>query len=198
MHALAVAGLLGGLLGVLAPRTPAGAASAPYYGYATGTVAHGDLLQLGLTGPRVVDVDEAFSGATVDSAGYTGSILNEMAQPVRPKLPSAVAKASDRSYSRASGLEVGLATNVPNDPDGNQLKLPSTVSESGAPPSTPSAAGQTPPNCFVVNEVLGSQIPANPLVYASILRSRAQANWSDTSCILGQPISYGDGHGADP
>lgn len=183
MNALAVAGLLGGVVGVVVPIAPAGAATGPYYGYATGTVAHSDLLQLGLTGPRVVEVDEAFSGATVGSGGYSGAILNEMAQPVRPK----AAKATDRSYARGSGLEVGLATNVPNDPNGSQLKLPSTVSEAGAPPST----------ALVTNEVLGSQIPANPLAYVSVLRSRAQANWNDSSCILGQPISYGEAYAAD-
>jgi len=181
MTALAVVATVAGVLGAM--PTPASAATAPYYGYATGTVAHSDVLQLGLTGPRVLEVDEAFSGATVSAAGYTGAILNEMAQVVRPK----GAKATDKSYSRGSGLEVGLAQNVPNDPNGNQLKLPQAVSEAGAPPST----------ALVTNEVLGSQIPANPLVFLSLLRSRAQSNWSDTTCILGQPISYGEAYAAD-
>jgi hypothetical protein len=179
LRTAAAVALVGGLVSAIPVATTAAAdTSGPYFGYATGTIIHADALQQAST--RLANAEVAQASAVVGSAGFTGGTLNEMLQPVRPK-----AAKGDRSYGRGSSVEAGLNQTTPNDPDANQLKLPSTVSEAGAPPSTP----------LVTNEVL--KLPANQLVYASLLRSRAQANWNNDTCILGQPISFGQSYAVD-
>ncbi|MDP1795020.1 MAG: hypothetical protein Q8K63_12875, partial [Acidimicrobiales bacterium] len=42
----------------------------PVFGFATGTPLHLDALQLGLTGPRVADVEVGFSSTNVNSNGF--------------------------------------------------------------------------------------------------------------------------------
>jgi hypothetical protein len=157
-----------------------GAVTGTFSGYATGTYLHADALQVGVAGPRVADVEVGFAGGAVSSSGLAGSaIRNEMDQAVKP------AATGGKSYGGGSAAEVGLATSVPNDPNGNQVKLPTTATKASAPPST----------ALATNDLL--KLPLNPLVYADIMRAQAQALWNDNACILGQPLDYSMGHVAD-
>jgi hypothetical protein len=144
---------------------------AHFSGYASGTVVHADLLQSG--GTRVANADEAFSGSAVNSDGLT-KINNEVQRPVVP------ANAAKNSYGRGSAIEANLLAE--NDAEADLTLI--GKSESIAPPST---------NL----DTQDIQLPANPLVYASLLRGQSQALWSDSQCIVGRDISFGRGHAAD-
>jgi hypothetical protein len=148
---------------------------AHFSGYATGTVLHADALQT--SGTRLVDVEEAFTGSAVRSDGLTPRIKNEMDREVTPAAPG------KKSQGRGSGVEVGLV-NAPPDTEPNALILTSK-SESLAPPSTNLDTQDITP------------LPANPLVYASLLRGQSQALWAEDQCIVGRDISFGRGHAAD-
>ena len=168
------------MLAFLAPVS-AGAqvpsSQAAYSGYSTGTAVHADALQLAVGGPRIVDGEVAFSGASANSQGIDAAVVNEMSQAVQP------AQSGKKSYGRGSGLELGVGTSTPNTPDANQLIL-SSLAEAAAPPSTE----------LVTKEV--GPVAVDPLAYASLLRGQAQAIWNET-CVIGQPISYGLGYAAD-
>src|SRR2546428_934937 len=92
----AMIAMVGWVAAILA--VPAGASvDGTFSGYATGTFLHADALQAGITGPRVADVEEGFSGTAVSSSGLAGpAILNEMDQAVKP------AAAAGKSYASAS------------------------------------------------------------------------------------------------
>lgn len=154
------------------------AASGPYGGYSTGTVLHADALQAAATGPRVVDGEVAFSGASANSAGLGTAIDNEMSQAVQP------VSAGKASYGRGAGLELGLGTTTPNNPDANQAILAS-LAEASAPPIGPLVTKEAGP------------IPASPLAYASLLRGQAAAVFDPNVCTIGQPLAYGLGFAAD-
>src|SRR5438067_6179040 len=181
---------------------------ADFHGYSTGTAVHTDALQAALVGPQVANVEEAFSGASVASQGTStlnagntalpppsppnegigasprqkGTITNEMGQVVQPTLPGTDPKLpGDRSFARGSGLEVGLGKNVPN--TGGQIAVTAKVQVSAPPPTTDlKEAGP---------------IKGDPLVFASLLRGQASADWNNDRCILGKPISEGLGFAAD-
>jgi LPXTG-motif cell wall-anchored protein len=61
------------------------------------------------------------------------------------------------------------------------------LAEASAPPSSD----------LITKEILGTQIPGNPLIFASLLRGQAQARWNPNSCILGAPTDFGLGYSAD-
>src|SRR6266542_1771719 len=145
---------------------------ANFSGYATGTVVHADALQA--SGLRCVDAEEGFTGSAVNSNGLAGTIKNEVDRVVSP------AAASKNSYGRGSAVEVGLG----NAPDAENQVILAGKSESAAPPSTN----------LDTQEIA---LPANPLVYASLLRGQSQALWSNDQCIVGRDISFGRGHAAD-
>jgi LPXTG-motif cell wall-anchored protein len=185
--ALAVAVLTAaGMLAVFTPgpASAQGGASfaggASFSGYSTGTSVHADVLQI-QGAPRLANADVATSGGSTDTNGVK-AINNEMDEPV------ATANPSKDSYGRGSGAEIGLGTTVP-DPaakDTNQIIL-SGLAEASAPPTSD----------LVTKEILGTQIPGNPLLYASLLRGQAQARWSNSSCVFGAPTDYGLGYAAD-
>jgi hypothetical protein len=147
---------------------------ADFSGYATGNIAHVDVAETAPDAAKLADVEEAFTGAAVNSKGLT-EIQNEMNRIVSP------ADASKRTYGRGSGLELGL--NV--DPaTANQLEL--QRADAAAPPNSGP----------VMEEVIG--LPVNPIAYASLLRGAAEANWSNSStCVLGRDLSNGLGYAAD-
>src|SRR5207248_1182633 len=103
---------------------PGGAA---FNGYATGTVLHADIGPLQTGTPRIVDGEVASSGEATNSANLATAINNEMDQAVSPSL------GAKNSYSRGSGLEVGLGTTLPNNPNINQIILASLAQQSAAP-----------------------------------------------------------------
>jgi hypothetical protein len=101
-----------------------------------------------------------------------------MAEVVQP------ARSAKHSYGQGSGLQLGLGTTLPSDPGANQLIL-AGLAEADAAPTTP-----------VVTKEVGP-VPAGPVAYASLLRGQAAAAWSDTSCVLGQPLAFGRGYAED-
>jgi hypothetical protein len=152
-------------------------ALAPFSGYSTGTAVHAGALESGTT--RLVDSEIAFSGANVNSGGLGAALTNEMAQGYQ-----SVAKAGDKSAGRGSGLEIGVATTVPDVTNANQINPGSTV-QAFAPASTALLTKEFVP------------VALDPIVNATTLRGQAQAVFSDSVCVLGQPISSGLGYAAN-
>lgn len=165
---------------------PASAATAPTpflssdsYAAATGTMLHlGGVMSA--TG-QLVTVEDAFSGATVAPQGLDTAYVNEMKALVQPKLPGTGDLDGSKSYGRGSGLEVGLQKNYPTTDNNAMLQR---------------VAVSAPASKSKKDQVL--QAPANPVVDASVLRGSAEANWDPNgTCILGKPISLGEGYAAD-
>src|SRR5205085_7521382 len=138
--------------------------------------------------PRLVDGEEAFTGAAANTAGLSGGVLNEMKQNVSPSL------AGKNSYARGSGLELGLGTTVPDSSKAaNQAIIAGLAQQSAFPVNS---FGDTPgKDGSVVKEV--GPIPGDPLVYASLLRGQAAARWNPNFCVLGAPLGFGLGFAAD-
>ena len=155
-------------------RTTASNAHATFSGFATGDVLHADAIEA--AGSRLVNVDEAFSGAVVNTRGLASSIQSEMHTLVQPALTA------KKTYARGSGLEVGLGL-----PAGaaNQLKLAGLAQAAAAPTSK------------LIHKEIGP-FKLNPLAWASLLRGQAAADWpAGDTCPIGHDISRGDGYAAD-
>lgn len=169
------------LLTALVPTAgqPASAqvALAPFSGYSTGTAVHAGALQSGTT--RILDSEIAFSGANVNSAGLGAPLSNEMTQAYQT-----VAKAADKSAARGSGLEIGLTTEQANVTGANQINPGSTV------------AAFAPVSTALLSKEF-QNLNVTPLAAATLLRGQAQAIYSDSVCVLGQPISSGLGYAAN-
>ena len=148
-----------------------------FSGYSTGTAIHTGVIESGTT--RLEDTEIAFSGANVNSGGLGAALSNEMAQAYQ-----SATDASDKAAGRGSGLEIGLATTVPNLTNANQINPGSTV-QAFAPASTGLLTKEFIP------------VDLNPIVNATTLRGQAQAIYSDSVCVLGQPISFGLGYAAN-
>ncbi|MEX2556305.1 MAG: hypothetical protein WEB06_11800 [Actinomycetota bacterium] len=172
-----VAALLVALLAIAVVAIPASAVpfdEADFSGYATGQVLHADALHA--TGVNVANVEEAWTGAAVDSKGLTSAIKNEAG------LDRTViaAQPTKKTAGRGSGLELGLGV---DDDTANDLQI--QIAEAAAPPNT-----------STMDELLG--LPASPIAYASLLRGAAEANWSNSStCVLGKDLSNGLGYAAN-
>ena len=170
--------IVAALSGVMPTAEAATPNEQPFTGYATGTVQ-----SVGI-GAGAITVDAAWSGSSVASAGLgtftqgpgaaAGTINNEMGREIQPKLP-ATAVAPKLVGTKSYGL--GDPLNIFGQP------VPARVQVS-APPSASDSA-----------ELL--TLPVDVLAYADVLRSTAQANWNDNTCILGRPISEGVGYAAD-
>jgi hypothetical protein len=167
--------LLGGT-----PISPAQIAHAqtdqPFSGYATGTQVSANALQL--PEAQVLNAQQAFAGATVDSEGLDTPILNEMETLVQPSLPGF------NSHGRGTGLELGALQGYE---ELNAILL-SGLAQATAPPPE----GFPDP----VTTVLGP-IDVPPVIYAGLLQGQAQALFDPTTCVIGQPISYGAGEAAN-
>lgn len=150
---------------------------ADFSGYSTGTAMHADALKSGTT--LLEDTEVAFSGANVNSRGLGDALSNEMEQAYQT-----AAEAGDRAAGRGSGLEIGLATTVPNLTNANQINPGSTV-QAFAPESTGLLTEEFIP------------VDLDPIIQATTLRGQAQAIYSDKVCVLGQPISSGLGYAAN-
>ena len=150
---------------------------APFSGYSTGTAVHAGALQVGTN--RIVDSEIAFSGANVNSAGIGAALSNEMTQAYQ-----VAADAGDKSAGRGSGLEIGLTTEQANVTNANQIN-PGTTVQAFAPTSTDLLSKEF------------QNVNVAPLAAATLLRGQAQAVYSDSVCVLGQPISAGLGYAAN-
>src|SRR5687767_8857759 len=147
---------------------------APFSGYSTGTAVHIDGLQNGAT--RLVDTEVAFSGANVNSAGLGAALINEMDQAYQQATTEA-----DMAAGRGSGAEVGVVSVTPNVNGANQVNPGSTV-QAFAPVST----GLLRANFL--------DLDLDPVINSGYLEGQAQAVYSDSVCVLGQPISSGLGY----
>jgi hypothetical protein len=170
-----VAALLVTVVALAVAAVPASAVpfnEADFSGYATGQVLHADALAA--SGVNVANVEEAWTGAAVDSKGL-GQTVNEVDRIVVP------AQASKKTYGRGSGLELGLGVDQATE---NQLQL--QKAEAAALPPTTQASPTIELN------------QAAPLAYASVLTGEAEARWSSSStCVLGQDLAAGRGFAAD-
>ena len=157
-----------------------------FAGFATGTAVHVDALQAGLTGPRVADVNLAFSAANTNSDGFTANRASEVQLNLQP---DDLAFAGKNASARGSGLAVGLVT--PELPaDAGDLLEETFAGAVGGPNAAPD-----------IHDLLGDPngLGLSPLAYASLLHSEAATNWSETPCLSSAafPISTGRGYAAD-
>ena len=204
--ALVAGGLLGALVaatgGVPAqaqaakPGVPfgGGATAAQFSAHASGSLVHAKALEAAVEGPRIVDAEVGFSNAAFNSAGVEGGIDNEMGVAVVPAGGSADAQldsAGKESYAKGSGVEVGLAQDLPAQ-DTEQIELTQAAGASHPPARSD---GEDPPNAASSGLVTSSlvDVPAGPLLFASAARGKAGAVWNPQTCIAGQPISFGEG-----
>jgi hypothetical protein len=179
----------GGLtyVGAAAVTTSDRTTPASFAGFATGSSLHADAIQAALVGPRIADVDEAFAGATVNTAGLPGTMANEFGESIQPDDVT-----GKQAAARGSGLEVGLATDLPagvNDPNTHQVLLAGQA-DATARPDTPTVTKQIGP------------VNLDPIAFASLLTGQAQAQFGDLlgrcpSLPLVNPFSRGRGDAAD-
>lgn len=173
------------VLTLLAALVPTGAQSASaqvaplaqFSGYSTGTAVHVGALSSGTT--QLVDTEVAFSGANVNSAGLGAPLVNEMNQGFQDLAP-----AGAKSAARGSGVELGVGTTTPNITNQNQINPGSTV-QAFAPASTKLLQAEMGP------------VNLDPIINATLVRGQAQAIYSNSVCVLGQPISSGLGYAGD-
>lgn len=172
-----------------AVATPSNASS--FSGYATASTLHVNAVQVAATGPVLENTAVAFSGASVNSKGLTAPITNEMGLGVQPATPE------QESYGRGSALEVGLAKNIPNNPDTNQVIL-AGLAEAKARPLSPAEGSPNPSQTALVTKEQLKQT-VNPVAFASVLRGQALATWNDESVLsmLGNPLGFGLGYADD-
>lgn len=158
----ALAALLLVTIGMQASAQTGGA----FWAHATSTAVHADALRT--DDGRLLDVEVSFSGASINSAGYSSAVRNEVGRIVSP------ASGRARSAARGAALEAGL--NVGNDAD-NQL-IVAGKAESSAPGGEESVKQIGP-------------LKAAPLAWASLLTGRANALYAGNQCVLGDDASRG-------
>ncbi|MGI8751151.1 MAG: LPXTG cell wall anchor domain-containing protein [Acidimicrobiales bacterium] len=165
-----------------ATTTPTPFGSAVFNGYASGDEVHLGAVTLGTT--QLADVEQAFSGATTNSAGLASVFTDPTGPPTGISPPAVIQPAepaSVKAYGMGSGLEVGLANSTTAGTDLNQILL-SGKAQSIAPPNSPAVTKQT-------------AIPSSlsPLISGAALIGRSSALYDPNVCPLGQPLSYGLG-----
>ena len=199
--ALAVGGMF---VATASHPTKAAVTSGPFSGFATGTAEH---ISVGDAPPtRIVDAEAAFSRAGMNSEGLL-PVNNEVGEAIVPKDLESVAKkstASFNSYGGGTGVEAGLGTTIPNNPDINQIILGGLAEQAADPPTPPSDVTNDPATNGFVTKDLANINQANPLLYANLLRGQGKANWTDNTnladpnpCGAKQPLAFGLGHAAD-
>ena len=149
-------------------------ADAHFGGYASATELHLGAVTAGTT--TLAGIDQAFSGASTNTAGLTTGIRSETGVTVQPTLG-----ASTNSYGRGSGLEVGLGTSTVAAGDPNQITLAGLAQASAAPDGPAQTKSIGPLNLA-------------PVVSASLVDGKAAATWFPATCPIGQPLSYGNGN----
>jgi hypothetical protein len=170
---LAAAAVLGALLiGAPAPAVAQSLTDQPFTAYGTGTAVAAQALQLGAT--QLAGVQAAFSGGSVASQGLGGPINNEFGQNVQPPLNA------KNAYGRGAGIEIGVATPIPQGTDLNQIIL-SGRAEASAPP----------PSALVDKQIA---LNLNPIAFSSTLRGQAKALFDPAVCPIGRPLTFGLGN----
>ena len=219
--ALVAGGLLGSLLAVGNGGPVQAAQSAPatfpgdaaFSGHASGVNVYADALTVGAApeddptapaGPAIAQAGISFSGAATNSQTFTSRVTNEMNEVVVPAngdpAEVGVDSAGKEGYGKGTGLDLGVAQDLPSDGDG-QLALGGVAHAASAPPERSDADADppgTPPNGAETGLVLEelATVPVSALAYVEAIQGRAAAVWNDKTCILGQPIAYGEGKAA--
>jgi hypothetical protein len=148
---------------------------ANYSGAANGTLIHVGALSTSTL--KLAGVEQAFSAATVASQGLAGPVQNEEQALMQPN------EAGHQAYGRGTGAEVGIGTTITPTPatDPNQIIL-AGLAESVATPNSPPVTKQVGP------------VDASPILKAALLTGQAATVFDPNVCVVGQPISFGDGH----
>jgi hypothetical protein len=152
--------------------------------YASGTALHLDALQAGPTGPRLADVEAAFSAVNADSNGFTAPArLTENSIGTQPGSDTPATFVGKNASARGSGLELGLGNDVPDNV--RDLVLAAEAQATAPPDKLPDTHDLGP-------------VPVSPLLYASLLHSDALAQWQNSTCLTTPqaPIAYGRGYAA--
>jgi uncharacterized repeat protein (TIGR01451 family) len=167
---------LAGLIGSTGASAQVPVSQAQFSGFATGATLHTGAVSNGAT--TLAELDQAYAGAAVDSAGLNKQIVSEINTVVQDPAPGKNAGA------RGSGVELGIGQNNPI--ANNQLILAQKASATAAPSSSDK-------HNISLNGAL------NPILDATLLEGRAAANWPSNGpgCILGKDISNGFGHAAN-
>lgn len=168
--------VLGGLLAV----SPMSVGAAPISGQAFAAYGSGNALvveALSLGADQVAGVYAASSGGGVNSAGLNTPVFNEFGFNIAPATPGR------NAVGRGTGLEAGLLTPDPQPDTVNQALLAGLA-----------IAFAPPPSPLVTEEVA---LPADPVVFASLLRGQAQATYDPTFCPIGRPLTYGLGQASN-
>jgi len=169
--------VLAATIGGVGSPSPAQPVSDQSFGaYGSGATVGLNAVQLGTT--QVANVQAAFAGQAVSSDGLTSPIVNELGFAVQPPLDG------DNAFGRGTGLEVGLVTPTPGIPDPNQILL-AGLAEATAPP----------PSGLVTRQI--GPVPLDPIAFANLLRGQAQATFDPRTCVVGQPLAFGQGEAAN-
>jgi LPXTG-motif cell wall-anchored protein len=173
---LTVAATLAALAGTATVGAQVPVTDQAFAGYGSGAAVSANVLQLGAT--QTLNVQQAAAGQSTNSQGLPDEgLFNELGYVVQPQ------GISDRNaFGRGTGAELGLVTPVPN-PDPNQILL-AGLAEAAA-----------PPNSGLVEEQIGP-VELGSVLYANLLRGRAQATFDPNICVIGKPFSYGEGEAA--
>lgn len=138
--------------------------------YGTGTVVGLNVLRLGNV--QALNAQVGFAGQAMNSKGLGSAITNELGYIAQPSQPTKT------SYGRGTGLEIGLLTPHPSNPDPNQILL-AGLAQSSAPPIAGPVVKQIGP------------INLGPILWANLLRGKAQATSDPSTCTVGKPVSFG-------
>ncbi|MDQ3932537.1 MAG: hypothetical protein M3252_06855 [Actinomycetota bacterium] len=140
---------------------------ATFHGHATGTYLHAHLLQSATA--RLVNANVAGSAAAVDYPKGLAQIADEVGRIVVP-----TQAAGKNSWGRGVALEAGLLEEYPSE-EASLLSL-AGVATQAAPPTV-----GTP-------DVQDINLDLDPLLYLSLLRGEASANWdSNNPCVYKAP-----------
>ena len=175
-HRIAVIGVLAAMAVTSMSTTGIGGAGAQpvsdqaFAAYGTGTVVGLNVLRLGNV--QVLNAQVGFAGQAMNSKGLGTAMTNELGYVAQPSLPA------KSSYGRGTGLEIGLLTPHPSNPDPNQILL-AGLAQSSAPPI----------NGPVVKQI--GPINLGPLLWANLLRGKAQTASDPSTCTVGKPVSFG-------
>ena len=168
-----------GVAGVLATAGPAPAqtpvASANFNGYASGAVVHTGVLNQGPT--TLVELDQAFAGAALNSQGFNNQIDSKINTVIQAADPT------KKSGARGAGIELGIGQN-------NPVATASAL-------ITQKATATAPPNSGLIDNK--TNLALDPVLNVTLAEGRAQANWDtdpqgNNGCLLGQDMSNGFGH----
>jgi hypothetical protein len=169
---MGVAGVLG-VAGPASAQTPV--ASANFNGYASGAVVHTGVLNQGPT--TLVELDQAFAGAALNSEGFSNQIDSKINTVIQAADPS------KKSGARGAGIELGIGQN-------NPVATASAL-------ITQKATATAPPNSGLIDNK--TNLALDPVVNVTLAEGRAQASWAtdpqgNNGCLLGQDMSNGFGH----